>query len=70
VEHDDMNVLALGGRIIGESLALELVRAFIDARFTAEERHQRRLNKVKAIEARFTQDAKTDPGSGRKGRTR
>ena len=70
VEHDDMNVLALGGRIIGEAVALELVLAFIDARFTAEERHQRRLNKVMAIEARFTQNAKTEPGSSRKGHTR
>jgi ribose 5-phosphate isomerase B len=70
VEHDDMNVLALGGRIIGESVALELVQAFIEARFTAEERHQRRLDKVKAIEARFTQVPQANPGPGRKGRTR
>jgi RpiB/LacA/LacB family sugar-phosphate isomerase len=54
VEHDDMNVLVLGGRVIGESVALELVSAFLDAKFTAEERHQRRLDKVKAIERRFT----------------
>lgn len=54
VEHDDMNVLVLGGRIIGESLALELVSAFLDAAFTAEERHQRRLDKVKRLEHRFT----------------
>lgn len=53
VEHDDMNVLVLGGRIIGEALALELVQAFLDAKFTAEERHQRRLEKVKRIEQRF-----------------
>ncbi len=64
VEHDDMNVLALGGRIVGEAVALELVRAFVDARYTAEERHQRRLNKVKAIEARYTS------GPDRKGRIR
>lgn len=50
VEHDDMNVLCLGARIIGEELAVELVRAFVDARFTQEERHQRRLQKVLAIE--------------------
>lgn len=50
VEHDDMNVLCLGARIIGEELAVELVRAFVDARFTQEERHQRRLDKVLAIE--------------------
>ena len=69
VEHDDMNVLALGGRIIGEAVALELVQAFVEARFTAEERHQRRLDKVKAIEARFTRDPQKDSGPGRKGRT-
>jgi RpiB/LacA/LacB family sugar-phosphate isomerase len=58
VEHDDMNVLVLGGRVIGESVALELVSAFLDAKFTAEERHQRRLDKVKAIEAHFTTKGK------------
>jgi len=58
VEHDDMNVLVLGGRVIGESVAMELVSAFLDAKFTAEERHQRRLDKVKAIEARFTTKGK------------
>ena len=52
VEHDDMNVLVMGGRVIGELVAVELARAFLDARYTGEERHQRRLNKVKAIEKR------------------
>jgi RpiB/LacA/LacB family sugar-phosphate isomerase len=52
VEHDDMNVLVLGGRIIGPALAHELVQAFVGAKFTNEERHVRRLDKVKAIEAR------------------
>ena len=52
VEHDDMNVLVLGGRIIGPSLAAELVRAFVNARYTAEERHARRLAKVIALENR------------------
>ncbi len=50
VEHDDLNVLCLGARIIGGSLATELVRAFLNAEFSAEERHQRRLNKVLAVE--------------------
>lgn len=50
VEHDDLNVLCLGARIIGEELARELIRAFIGATFTAEERHRRRLQKVLAIE--------------------
>lgn len=51
VEHDDMNVLVLGSRVIGPALAAELVQAFLNARFSGEERHVRRLNKVKAIEA-------------------
>ena len=51
VEHDDMNVLCLGARIIGEEVAVELVRAFLSAQFTNEERHLRRLNKVLVIEA-------------------
>jgi len=54
VEHDDMNVLVLGGRIIGPALAHELVEAFVKARYTAEERHARRLAKVKAIESRYS----------------
>ena len=52
VEHDDMNVLVLGARVIGTKLAEELVRAFLNANFTKEERHLRRLAKVKALEAR------------------
>lgn len=50
VEHDDMNVLCLGSRVIGQAMALELVRAFIGAKFTGEERHRRRLAKIAAIE--------------------
>ncbi len=53
VEHDDMNVLVLGSRIIGTELAHELVRAFLSAQFSGEERHNRRLSKVKAIEDEF-----------------
>jgi RpiB/LacA/LacB family sugar-phosphate isomerase len=53
VEHDDMNVLVLGGRIIGPAIAHELVEAFVKARYTAEERHARRLAKVLAIEKRY-----------------
>jgi RpiB/LacA/LacB family sugar-phosphate isomerase len=52
VEHDDMNVLVLGGRIIGPALAGDLVRAFLGASFSGEERHLRRLQKVKALEGR------------------
>lgn len=51
VEHDGMNVLCLGNRIIGDELARELVRAFVGAKFQEEERFIRRLNKVKAFEA-------------------
>ena len=53
VEHDDMNVLVLGARVIGTELAHELVRAFIAAEFSGEERHKRRLAKVKALEDRY-----------------
>jgi ribose 5-phosphate isomerase B len=54
VEHDDMNVLVLGARIIGSALAFDLVSSFLNAHFQKqEERFVRRLNKVKAIEARF-----------------
>ena len=53
VEHDDMNVLCLGARIIGTALAAEIVAAFLGAEFSREERHQRRLNKILAFEARF-----------------
>src|ERR1700730_648550 len=53
VEHDDMSVLVLGSRVIGVKLAEELVKAFLGAKFTNEERHVRRLGKVKALEAKF-----------------
>jgi len=57
VEDDDMNVLSLGARVIGPQLARELVRAFLDARFSGAERHVRRLNKVRALEQRFGRPA-------------
>ena len=50
VEHDDMNVLCMGARIIGPEIVKELVAAFLEARFTAEERHLRRMAKVRALE--------------------
>jgi ribose 5-phosphate isomerase B len=50
VEHDDMNVLCLGARIIGPAHALEIARAFLEAHFSGEARHVRRVGKVKAIE--------------------
>ena len=52
VEDDDMNVLCLGARVIGPSLASEIVVSFLTARFSDAERHRRRLEQVKAIEAR------------------
>ncbi len=51
VEHDDMNVLVMGSRVIGNNTAFDLAEAFLGAKFTGEERHARRLAKVKAIEA-------------------
>jgi ribose 5-phosphate isomerase B len=54
VEHDNMNVLCLGARVIGLELAAELTDAFLSARFSGEERHLRRLEKVSAIERRAT----------------
>jgi len=53
VEHDDINVLVLGSRVVASELAKDLVKAFLGARFTGEERHVRRLGKVKAIEAKY-----------------
>lgn len=52
VEHDDVNILCLGARVIGVAAALEAVEAFLDAEFSNEERHRRRLDKVKALDAR------------------
>ncbi len=55
VEHDDMNVLCMGARIIGPALAVELVQSFLAARFTGhdpgQERHARRVGKVRALES-------------------
>lgn len=53
VEHDDLNVLSLGGRVVGPELAMELVRTFIAARFDGQEHHQRRLAKIQALERQW-----------------
>jgi RpiB/LacA/LacB family sugar-phosphate isomerase len=53
VEHDDMNVLVLGARVIGPELARELVHTFVQASFSGEERHRRRLAKILALEKRY-----------------
>jgi ribose 5-phosphate isomerase B len=54
VEHDDMNVLCLGSEVIGPSLAADLVRAFLRARFDGGERYLRRLQKVEAMERQMS----------------
>ena len=53
VEHDDVNVLCLGARVIGPAYAAEIIRAFALAGFSGEERHRRRLEKIAAIEREF-----------------
>ncbi len=53
VEHDDINVLVLGSRVIGVKLAEDLVKTFLGAKFTNEERHVRRIGKIKALEAKY-----------------
>jgi ribose 5-phosphate isomerase B len=52
VEHDDMNVLVMGARVVGPALARELVRAYLEAEFSQEERHRRRLGEIEAFEQR------------------
>ena len=54
VEHDDANVLCLGARVIGPELAADVLRCFVEAEFTGEERHARRLEKINAIEREFS----------------
>jgi ribose 5-phosphate isomerase B len=53
VEHDDVNVLCLGARVVGPALAADVIAAFLSAAFTGEERHRRRLGKIEAIEREF-----------------
>jgi ribose 5-phosphate isomerase B len=59
VEHDNMNVLCIGARVVGPQLMLDLVRAFLAAQFAGEERHRRRLSKVAAMEQRFCSETTT-----------
>jgi ribose 5-phosphate isomerase B len=54
VEHDDCNVLCLGARVVGPALAGDVIRAYVGAEFTGEERHVRRLGKIAAIEREFS----------------
>lgn len=53
VEHDNINVLVLGSRVVGVKLAEDLVKAFLGAKFSQEDRHVRRLAKIKALEDKF-----------------
>ncbi len=62
VEHDHMNVLCLGERVIGIELAREIVGKFLDARFSEDARHVRRLEKVSAIERRFLREPAATSG--------
>jgi ribose 5-phosphate isomerase B len=70
VEHDDMNVLTLGGRVIGPGLLTELITAFLNATFSGEPRHVRRLAKIDAVERldegrkKSPSTSPVDPGSG------
>jgi len=57
VEHDDINVLVLGSRVIGPELAKDLCITFINARFTNEERHRRRLEKIHSMEQRYSAES-------------
>jgi ribose 5-phosphate isomerase B len=57
VEHDDMNILVLGARIIGVEVARELVDRFLAAKFNGEERHRRRVDKISALERRYARTA-------------
>jgi ribose 5-phosphate isomerase B len=56
VEHDDCNILCLGGRVIGPALAADIIRAYLGAEFTGEDRHKRRLAKIDGIEREFLRD--------------
>ncbi len=64
VEHDDMNVLTLGARVVGAEPALECALAFLAATFSGEPRHRRRLDKVLAIEAASLAGSGSDSGAG------
>jgi len=65
VEHDDLNVLCLGARVVGPEPAYECVRAFLGATFSGEPRHRRRLGKVLAIEAGETRPGQQPSGGDR-----
>ncbi|NLY18705.1 MAG: ribose 5-phosphate isomerase B [Clostridiaceae bacterium] len=59
-EHNDANILTLGGRVVGIGLALDIVQAFIDSPFSNEKRHENRINKIKAIEDNYIKNNFTE----------
>lgn len=63
VEHDDMNILVLGARVIGTNLAKDLATVFLAARFSGEPRHRRRLAKIAAIEATWAAGGRFEPAT-------
>ncbi|MCS6950765.1 MAG: ribose 5-phosphate isomerase B [Armatimonadota bacterium] len=63
-QHNDANVLCMGGRIIGAELAMEIVSAFLNASFTDEERHVRRVNKVNMLEKRYAEGERERESTG------
>jgi ribose 5-phosphate isomerase B len=65
VEHDDLNVLVLGSRVVADELAKDLCTIFLNARFTGEERHRRRLAKIHTIEQRYSTDLPKEKDSAR-----
>jgi ribose 5-phosphate isomerase B len=65
VEHDDMNVLTIGSRVVGNKLAFEIVRAYVDAKFSGEERHVRRLAKIRALEEKYSGGDSSRKGSSK-----
>jgi RpiB/LacA/LacB family sugar-phosphate isomerase len=64
VEHDKMNVLVLGSRVIGDELAFELVENFLSAKFSGEPRHVRRLAKIQALEDMYMKTRASAKGQG------
>jgi ribose 5-phosphate isomerase B len=56
VEHDKVNIVCLGGRVVGPALAADIIRAYLAAEFTGEDRHERRLAKIDGIEREFLRD--------------
>jgi ribose 5-phosphate isomerase B len=65
VEHDDMNLLTMGSRVVGDQLAFEIVRAYVGAVFSGAERHVRRLAKIRALEEKYSGTGSTKKATGK-----